>query len=96
MPETEDGGEHGGDRLRELLPRAADTRLGRARRGGELERSLDGESREVDVVLRAVLHIAAELLVELLGFDGVVIHLPRDRMILCALVGDSLEERAAS
>lgn len=96
MPETEDGCKHRGDRLCKFLPRATYASLGRTRGCGELERSLNGECREMDVVLRTVLHIATELLVKLVGLDRIVIHLPRDRMVLCAMVRDGFEERTAT
>jgi hypothetical protein len=62
------------------------THLGRKPQG-----LIDRESREMNVILGAINDISTEFLGDLLGGKRVIVDLPFDEMIFCALIGKRLQ-----
>ena len=59
-------------------------------------RFLDGEGRDMDVILRRVLNVAAIMNCNLLGSQGTVVNITLDVVVGIALVCEHLEECCAS
>jgi hypothetical protein len=68
----------------------------RTRLRGESERLVDGQRREVYVVLGRVHQVAAVVLRHRRGREGVVADVAMHGVVLAALVGKRLEERRAA
>lgn len=97
MSKTEDGGERLDYVVPVLLARLPQPHLRSARLRCEIERLAHGERREMDVVLGAVLDIAAVMLLNFFRREVVVPYVTEDLMIVVPLVGERLEQcRTAS
>jgi len=64
--------------------------------GGEPNRFLDGEGREMDVILGGVLNVTAIMGGDLLGSQGTEVDISLDIVVCIALVCEHLEECRAS
>ena len=97
MAETEYSGKDVGDGFDVVLPAfSVCSRVRGTSLGCEPDRFLDGEGREVDVVLRRVLDVTAIISGDLLGGQGVVVDIALNFVVGIALVCEHLEERRAS
>ena len=64
--------------------------------GSKPQRLVDCERRKVNIILGAVRDVATEVLEYILWRKRVVVHFTLNEMILLALIGESLQKRAAS
>jgi hypothetical protein len=85
------GGPH---KLRARL--VLDTRVWSAHLRRKGQSLLDGQRREVDVILGAVHHVATIVSTDLRGRERVVVYLAFDSMELAMTIGKRLQEGAAS
>jgi hypothetical protein len=75
---------------------SVEARMRRTRLRGKAERLVDGQRREVDVVLGRVHEVAAVVLRHRLGREGVVADVAMHGVVLAALIGKRLQERRAA
>jgi hypothetical protein len=59
------------------------------------QRLIDREGGEMNVILRAVRDIAAEVLSDILWRERVVVYFTLHKMIFCALIGERFQQRTA-
>ena len=67
----------------------------RAHLSGKLQRLVDRECGEMNVIFGAVNHVAAEVLGNILWSERVIVHLTLHEMIFSPLIGESFQQRAA-
>lgn len=82
--------------LLELLSGILRSCSGGPRARSKLNRLLNGKSREMHVIFGAVLDVSSEMLGDFLGGEGVVVSRAGDGVVPGRMVGDGLEEGAAS
>ena len=70
--------------------------VGRTSLGGEPDRFLDGQGREMNVVLWGVLDVAAIMSGDLFGGKGIIVNIALDVVVGITLVCEHLEESSTS
>jgi len=97
MTKPENSGQDVGDGFDVVVPAlAVRSRVWGTSLGCEPNRFLDGEGREMNVVLGGVLDVTAIVIGDLLGGQGTVVDITLDVVVGIALVCDHFEERCAS
>lgn len=95
MSQTEDGGENVGQEFAELSSIVVGAIARCTRPCSEVDGLLNGQCREMYVVLRAVLDIPTEVPLEFVRSDRVVVHIPFDGMVLISVIRKGLQKGTA-
>ncbi len=96
MSQTKNSGEHFGGVVGEILAGPIDADPGCTRGRGKREGFANRKRREVDVVFWTIQDIATEMFLEVVGGDGVVVDVARNRVVLLAMIGERLQKRGAA